>query len=522
MNSTILKLMIAVLMLTVFVFPFSGCSNNETSPDPSIVAKYEGGQITREQLKDRIKSLKQNLGEEVVNEVIDKTFYKQVIQTMVIDQMIKTKIAEKKLGKSDDVKHAMKHISEELNINELHSRAHDNQIKVSENDIKTYYEENRQEFEEKPLNEVKEYIRGILQDKEEVEYFKNYINNLKKNAVVTRENRLLNVPDPTETELQIYFERNRKKYGAPEKSFNQVKERILADLKKEKEAEWFEGKKNRTLFTIHGKRHTVGEFYEEFKELPFYEQEKYQNYDSKIKLLDKLIERLLIVEDTYDQMLDNETKDQASHAKEDILKQLLHQEEVDDKLEIKDEEVKAYFEKHKSKLRTPPQVKISYIRVGAGQSPDEEKRAKEKINRAYKKLKPGFFKDGAKFETVAAEFSEDPETAKKGGKTSRWITEGENIIEEISSHEFHENVLNLEIDEISRPFLFNNSWYIARVRERKEPKVIKFEDVKEHIKEALLQQKHEQLTISMEEELMARANLTIYNDVIKSMLKTDQ
>ena len=513
-----------ILMFLIFllVVVSMGCEKKNTSSDPSIVASYEGGKITRKELEENIDKLVQRVAPEMIKEIKNKELYKRLIQSLAVDKMAKVMIAEKQLEKKDTVKHAMKHISEELNINEMHSRAHDNKIKVSENDIKVYYEENRGKLDERPLTEVKEDIREILTENKETQYFKNYLEDLKKNAVITREDRLLEVPLPSETDLTIYYEQNRKKYGPPEKSFSEVRDEVLQDLKEEKERDWFEQKKNRTLFTIHGKRNTVGEFYEEFKELPFYEQEKYQEYEAKIGLLDRLIVRLLIVEDTTDQMLDSETKEDVTHAKEDILRQLLHQEEVDDKLEIKDEEVKAYYEKHKKEFVKPPQMKISYIRISSGQTSEEEKRSEEKIEQAYKKLNPGFFQEGDTFEKVVNEFSEDTETAKNGGKLEKWISEGENIIEEIASHRFHENVMGLYVDEISPPFQFSGSWYIVKVRERKEPEIMTYKDVQGHIKQALLQQKHEELTYSMSETLLKQTNLVIYDDVIESMLKTNK
>lgn len=494
----------------------------EKSPDPEIIATYEGGKITRSEVKNYIDKLVRGVEPEMITEIQNEELYKRLIRSLVVDQMAKAKIKEKKLDQKDSIRHAMKHISEEININEMHSRAHDNKIKVSETDIKLYYEKNRKNFKERPLNEVKEGIRVILQEKQETLYFKKYMEDLKKNAVITREDRLLKVPVPTESDLIIYFEENRKKYNAPEKSFSDVKEQLLIDLGKAKEKEWFKLNKNRTLFTIHGKRHTVGEFYEEFNELPSYEQAKYQTYDAKVELLDRIIQRLLVVEDTNDQMLGSETKEEVSHAKEDILRQLLHQEEVDDKVEVKEEEVAAYYENHKREFMKPPQVKISYIRIASSQDEEEEKRAVVKMKEAHKKLHPGFFKKGVPFEDVAMQYSEDPETANNGGKMDKWITEGEDIIEEITSHVFHENVMSLKKDEIGPPFQFNGSWYIVKVRERKEPEMMSFEDVRESLRAALYQQKHEERSYGLSEALLKQANLVIYDDVIKSMLKPNK
>jgi parvulin-like peptidyl-prolyl isomerase len=262
----------------------------------------------------------------------------------------------------------------------------------------------------------------------------------------------------------------------------------------------------------------VGEFYQELQELPPEDRRKYKGFEGMQDLMDRMIERLLVLEDTYDQMLDTKTKDEVEHVREDVLKQILHQEEVDDKLEISDEEMKSFYSEHKERFVEPPQAKISYIQIGRGQTKDEYDRGEKKAREAYEKLNPGFWKKGQPFEEVAREFSEDPETAPKGGEMDAWISESNNLYEEIASHTFHENVLNLPAGEIGPPFYFQGSWYIVKVRERKKPRPFSFEEAKAHIREELTANKHEELTRKMGRTLLEKSDLVIYDDVIESML----
>ena len=73
--------------------------------------------------------------------------------------------------------------------------------------------------------------------------------------------------------------------------------------------------------------------------------------------------------------------------------------------------------------------------------------------------------------------------------------------------------------EISPPFYFHGSWYIVKVRERKEPRQLSYEEARDHIKAELSAKKHEELTRSMGQTLLDKADLVIYDDVIESMLK---
>lgn len=497
----------------------AGCRKKENSPDPTIVAQFKGGQVTRKEVKEQIDLLIQEAPPEVVKQIQHRDVYEDMIRRIVLDSMITKKIKAKNLDAREDVKHAMKHVSEELNMDELHSRAHKSKIKISEADIRSYYEDNREQFVDMPLIEVKDEIRAILEPEKEKEYFEDYMEELKKNAVITREDSLLKIPEASETDYRIYYEENRKKYGVPEQSFSEVRAQVVIDLNRDETEKWFKQNQNRTLFTVHGKRHTVGEFYTEFKELEPDSQEQYSSFEGMKQLVDKVIDRLLVVEDTYDQMLDTKTREDTAYLKEDILRQLLHQEEVDDKLELSDEEVDAYYEMYKNEYVTPPKAKISYIRIGQGESKGENKRAEEVAQKAFKQLKPGFFRKGEPFEEIAREYSEDPETAQTGGEFDSWVSESDNLFEEITSHTFHENVLSLPVGEISYPFQFGGSWYIITVRERKEAEMMLLEDVREHIRLELKTKKHEELTDGMGETLLQEANLVIYDDVINSMLK---
>jgi hypothetical protein len=56
------------------------------------------------------------------------------------------------------------------------------------------------------------------------------------------------------------------------------------------------------------------------------------------------------------------------------------------------------------------------------------------------------------------------------------------------------------------------------VREREEMRPLSFEEAREQIKTELTAIKHEELMRNMEQTLLAKANLVIYDDVIDSML----
>jgi parvulin-like peptidyl-prolyl isomerase len=235
-------------------------------------------------------------------------------------------------------------------------------------------------------------------------------------------------------------------------------------------------------------------------------------------LAEQIIERLLLVEDTYDQLLDVENQELATEARLQVLQQMLHQEEVDDKIEITDGEIQSFYDGNAAMMSAPPQMRIRYIRIGLGNNEDEAAAARVKADEAYKKLVPGLFQEGEDFATVAQGYSEDPETAANGGEFPGWIGESTDILTEIELHPFHEMILGLPAGEISNPFEFGGSLYIVQVIERTEPELLSLDEARPYIEEILNLQKHDELLAELQEKLLEEADFVIYYTVVEDYL----
>jgi peptidyl-prolyl cis-trans isomerase D len=285
----------------------------------------------------------------------------------------------------------------------------------------------------------------------------------------------------------------------------------------EKTATWFQKSADRTLFTIRGKRYTVGEFWREYQELPPSFLARYQGAEGRKALAERLVERLLLVEDSYDRLLDVKNEGEIEEARLKMLAQMLEQEEVDDKIEVRDEEVRAYYDKHKAKLADPLLAKIRYIMIQSGQADDEQKRVWEKANEAYKKLVPGLFRSGGDFAEVARQYSEDKVTASQGGELEGWIQESADFLSELAEHPLHQQVFSLSQGEISRPFAWGGAIYIVQVRERKEPRPLTFEEAQATVRETLRLRKHDELRAQLFQKLQEQANVTVYDQVLQAL-----
>ncbi len=302
-------------------------------------------------------------------------------------------------------------------------------------------------------------------------------------------------------------------------SLDEVRPTVLAAVQQQKTDEWFEANASKTLVSLKGKQYTLGQFYQEYQELPISMQAQYAGPQGMQELAELLIERLLLVEDTYDQLLDVENKPLADESRLQVLKQMMHQEEVDDKLVVSDEEMQKYYDENIELMSVPPKARIRYIRIGLGQTADEQKAAQARADEAYKKLVPGIFQQGAVFAKVAQEYSEDPDTAAQGGELPGWIGESDDILAEVQLHPFHEVALSLQPDEISRPFQFGDSLYIIQVIERTESEQLPFEQAKPYIEEILTQQKHDEQLTQIQEKLLEEANFVVYPTVLEAYFK---
>ncbi len=314
----------------------------------------------------------------------------------------------------------------------------------------------------------------------------------------------------------FYIVRLNQLKPARTQSLDDVRQEVLDAVQQQKTDEWFETNASKTLVSLKGKQYTLGEFYQEYQELPISTQSEYVGPEGMKQLAESLIERLLLVEDTYDQLLDVENKPLADESRLQLLKQMMHQEEVDDKLVVSDEEMQKFYDENIGLMSLPPKARIRYIRIGLGQTEDEQKAALTRADEAYKKLVPGLFQQGAVFAEVAQEYSEDPETAAQGGELPDWIGESDDILAEVELHSFHEVVLSLPVNEISQPFQFGDSLYIVEVIERAGPEQLPFEQAKPYIEEILTQQKHDEQLTQIQEKLLEEANFVIYPTVLEA------
>src|SRR5215831_9336675 len=169
-------------------------------------------------------------------------------------------------------------------------------------------------------------------------------------------------------------------------------------------------------------------------------------------------------------------------------------------VKVTPDDLRAYYDQHRDQYRVPEQVKVSHILIKTPlPGPDgkvDEKGTTEAQQRAEDLLKQ--LKGGAKFETLAEKYSEDPGSAKQGGSLG-WIGRGQTV------PEFEKTAFSLPKGQMSDLVKSSYGFHIIRVDDKQDAHMKSLDDVKSEIEPVLKHQKAQQAAQQKAETLLADA-----------------
>ena len=283
-------------------------------PGEDVVAAFNNRYITVSDLKDFI-VLESGGREDIAISSLEQ--YRQIIRIMAVEQIVQTRAAQKGIEQRDEVRHNLQDLISDASIDTLVHQIVQRELSeeaIPKYEVQQYYDNNRQQYGERNFSDVEHEIREILVRAKEQDFFPQYIEELKR-----------------ATGLEVNFE--------------------LLDtlgISEESMAEAVSLRGDEALFNVHGRRYTLNNFYTEFRELPAVYQERFSGYEARRQLLEQFVTKELLLEETGDASENEVEQHGLEELKAQYLTQVLHQEEVEERITAPEEaEILAFYEKTK-------------------------------------------------------------------------------------------------------------------------------------------------------------------------------
>ena len=199
-----------------------------------------------------------------------------------------------------------------------------------------------------------------------------------------------------------------------------------------------------------------------------------------------------------------EVRDQINFFKDNLLASLYIRQEVLGKISIPEEDLKKYYESHKDEFKTPEMVSVRHILVKVDQSaPEKDKKAaKKKAESILKKIK-----SGEDFAKLAAEVSDDPGSKQKGGELG-FFPRGRMV------KPFEDAAFALKPGQVSGLVTTQYGYHIIKLDERKAAGIQPFDDVKESIRQKLIQDQTKSKVAAFIEKAMKDARAEIHPEAL--------
>jgi peptidyl-prolyl cis-trans isomerase C len=243
---------------------------------------------------------------------------------------------------------------------------------------------------------------------------------------------------------------------------------------------------------------TPAEFNDRLERLP--EQFRDIIKKNKERYLDDFVIELLFYREALRRGIDKQkdTKEVLKEARRKIVMAKYVEQEINNKIDVNEEEVRDYYEKNIKKFVTPEALRASHILV----------KTEEEAGEVLAQLT-----EGADFAELAKTKSIDI-TNRRGGDIG-YFTQGQLV------PEFEEACLKLEVGQLSPVVKTSFGFHIVKLTDKKPAATKPFEEVKEQITKELRSQKRKEHFDRTVERLKNKATIEINYDLFKEK-KTDE
>ncbi len=252
---------------------------------------------------------------------------------------------------------------------------------------------------------------------------------------------------------------------------------------------------DKVLAKISNSSITLGDFKARIAKLPSY----YQNIVEKNRkhYLEEMITEKLFYEEALRRGLNNdrEVAEVINDAKKKIVIAKLIKNDVEDKVKVSEDEIAAFYEENKDKLKTPEMWRASQILVPTEQ---EAKEMLQELN------------SGANFEDIARAQSKDA-TASRGGDIG-YFRAGQVV------PEFEKAALDLNVGQLSDIVRTKFGYHIIKLTDKKASAMQTYENAKPMIENELKKKRKAEIFYELVMSLKKKYGVNIDEEAFSSVV----
>lgn len=252
----------------------------------------------------------------------------------------------------------------------------------------------------------------------------------------------------------------------------------------------------KVLVTINNDKITMTEFNKELDKIPMNMKMMVASESGKKTYLDRLIIKKLLLSEAakINVEKDKEFENRLAEIKEQLIIESLLKKKLTSGANISDEDLQKYYETNKEKFRKDREINTRHVLL---KSEEEAKQVRDKLQA------------GEDFSDLAKKYSIDPNAKVTGGEVG-FHPKG-TLLPEYEAAAFKLTKVGQTSGIVKTQF----GYHIIRLEGIKPPQYVPFAEVKDFIKQQLIQEKQKDVLDKYIEELKKSAKITINEELLK-------
>lgn len=253
---------------------------------------------------------------------------------------------------------------------------------------------------------------------------------------------------------------------------------------------------SKVLVTIDNDKMTLQEFNKELDRIPVNMKMLVATQSGKKSYLDKLIVKRLLLKEAGKEKIDSdkEFQERLADIKDQLIIESLLKKKITADAKISDEDIKSYYDKNKENFKREREINTRHILLKT------EEEAKQIQGRILK---------GEDFIELAKKYSIDPNAAATGGEIG-FHPKG-SLVPEYEAAAFKLT----KVGQLSGIVKTQFGYHIIRLEGTKPPSYVPVDEVKDFIKQKILQEKQSELLEKYIDNLKKSAKITINEELLK-------